>query len=75
MMGFGFIGLMLMFVFWALLIAGAVWVVRSIFPRGTDAGVSNKTSNQGPREILDRRYAKGEINREQYQLMSGDLQD
>jgi len=75
MMGFGFIGLMLMFIFWALLIAGAVWVVRFIFPRGTDFGVSNKTRNQGPREILDRRYAKGEINREQYQLMSGDLQD
>jgi putative membrane protein len=75
MMGFGLVGLTLMFLFWVLLIAGAVWVVKSIFPRGIDPGVSDGTKDQGAREILDRRYAKGEITREQHHLMSGDLQD
>ena len=76
MTGFGFMGLfglILMVLFWGGLIALAVWLVKVLFSPGRAnyppaGGVAN------PREILDQRYARGEINREEYELMKRDLQ-
>lgn len=73
MMGFGFIGLVIMLLFWGLLIAGAVWVVKSIFPGVGTSVPSGKDHPLKPREILDQRYARGEITREQYKVMMEDL--
>ncbi|MCK5317048.1 MAG: hypothetical protein KAJ55_04000 [Anaerolineales bacterium] len=75
MMGFGFIGLLLMLLFWGLLIAGAVWLAKAILTGGSNPGFSTERSRLSAREILDQRYAKGEITREQHQLMGEDLQD
>ncbi|NIS81644.1 MAG: hypothetical protein GTO14_15890 [Anaerolineales bacterium] len=75
MMGFGFLGMLLMLLFWGLLIAGAVWLIRSIFRGGSKPGARGGNQDLGAREILDQRYANGEITREQYQLMSEDLKD
>jgi putative membrane protein len=75
MMGFGFIGLFAMLIFWGLVIAGAIWLMRSIFPR---AGLSNdrgKNESENAREIIDQRYARGEITRERYLRMIEDLKD
>ena len=71
MMGFG---LLLMLLFWGLLIAGAVWLVRVILAGGSNTGVLAKRYRVSAREVLDQRYAKGEITREQHQLMSEDVQ-
>ena len=73
MMGFGFIGLLLMLLFWGLLIAGAVWLAKAIFTGGSTPGFSAERSRLSAREILDQRYAKGEITREQHQLMGEDV--
>ena len=55
---------------WWILIVGAVvaviWFVTSSFRRG--AG-----SEESPEQALKRRYAKGEIDRETYERMLGDL--
>lgn len=49
-----------MVVFWALVIAGIVWLVKSVGPgRGSD--------RESPLEILDRRFAEGAISEEEYQ--------
>lgn len=73
MMGFGFPGFVFMLLFWVLLIAGAVWLVRSIFP-GSEKHESHREDQPlSPREILDNRYARGEITREQYKVMLEDL--
>ncbi len=74
MMGFGFFGLLLMLLFWGLLIAGAVWLAKLVLTGGSNTGFSVEGSRLGAREILDQRYAKGEITREQHVLMSEDLQ-
>ena len=74
MMGFGFFGLLLMVLFWGLLIAGAVWLAKLVLTGGSNTGFSVETSRLGAREILDQRYAKGELTREQHVLMSEDLQ-
>ncbi len=73
MMGFGFIGLLLMLLFWGLLIAGAVWLVKAILTGGANSGIMAERNRLGAREILDQRYAKGEITREQHALMSEDI--
>ena len=73
MMGFGFFGLLLMLLFWGLLIAGAVWLVKAILTAGSSPGFSAGRSRLSAREILDQRYAKGEITREQHKLMGEDV--
>jgi putative membrane protein len=75
MMGFGPLGLILMLVFWGLLIAGALWFVRYIFPGISSPGSSTGKQPMGAREILDHRYARGELTREHYLAMIDDLKN
>jgi putative membrane protein len=75
-MGFGLIGLLLMVLFWGGLIFLAVLVVRALFPsvdRNSRKDMSPDKSARSPKEILDQRYARGELNREQYETMKEDL--
>jgi putative membrane protein len=69
MIGLGMMGGMILF--WIVLIVLAVLLVRGLFQsnrgRGTRAPLT-------PRQILDERYARGEINREQYLTMLKDIQ-
>lgn len=55
-----------------LLIAGTIWLVRNV---GSDGGRAQTptSSQQTPREVIDRRYARGEIDREQYVRLRDDL--
>ena len=73
MMGFGMgFGMLFMGLFWVVLIVGAVWLVSALFQTGRSQNMGGGHS-QTPREILDQRYARGEITREQYELMKEDL--
>lgn len=72
-MGFGLFGLLFMLLFWIGLIALAVWLVSALFPRNGRDTAFPADRDLSPREILDRRYARGEITREQYELMKQDL--
>jgi putative membrane protein len=73
MIGFGFVGILFMVVFWVALIALAVWLVKSIFPNQVQTPSSPSGSNSNALEIIDERYARGEITREQYELMKKDI--
>jgi putative membrane protein len=74
-MGFGIVGLLLMLLFWGGLIFGAVWLVRALFQVGAQSGPSGRTDrDNSPRDILDQRYARGEITRQQYEGMRQDLE-
>jgi putative membrane protein len=68
MMGFGILGLLLMVLLWGGLIALAVWLVRSLFPQATQPPAAAGGQGVSAREILDRRYARGEISREEYDM-------
>ena len=70
--GFGIFGLVFMLVFWGLLILAAVWVVRALF--GNVPPHQRRDPSQSPREILDQRYSRGEITREQYEIMKRDIE-
>ncbi len=59
-----------MLLFWVVLILGAIWLVRVLLdhrPR------SYSGTNLTPHEILDQRYARGEISRAEYEQILSDL--
>jgi putative membrane protein len=78
--GFGMLGFgaLVMFVFWALIIAGAVWLVVTIVRGGqgrslTSAWTGTPGREQTPLEILQTRYAKGDISKQQFDEMKRNL--
>ena len=66
-------GLFLLLIFWAGLIALAIWLVRSLFTNNWRFPSTKQGQVQSSSDILDLRYARGEITREQYQQMLTDL--
>jgi putative membrane protein len=72
-MGFGVLGLLFMLIFWGGLILLAVWLVRALFSSNSGRDLHAGGNNQNARQILDQRYARGEISREQYEIMKQDI--
>ncbi len=69
MVGFGGI---FMWLFWILIIVAVVWVIRAV----TSSGSGNpKEQQQTALDILKERYAKGEIDHEQFERMRKDIDD
>ena len=69
--GFGLIGLIINIAVLVGIIALIVWAVKRFSDGSTNWGQTS--SGQSPREILQARYARGELTREQYQQMLSDL--
>lgn len=66
--GFG----LLMIVFWVLVLAGGVWLVATVV-RGSTIASSTSAAVQTPLAILQPRYARGEITKEQFDAIKRDL--
>lgn len=66
MMGMGWIGILLMALFWILVLAGIGWLIWYLIQK---AGARAST----PEEVLRERYARGEIDRPTYEGMLDDL--
>ncbi len=71
--GMGLGGGWMMVLFWIVLIVGAVWLARGLFPIGQQSSVSSTRSELSADEVLKQRYARGEITKEQYEQMRRDL--
>jgi len=71
--GFGMMGGLVMLLFWALVIAGIVWLVQSA-TRGAGQSNTGSRSSESPLDILKRRYAAGEMNKEQFDEMKRNLE-
>ena len=67
--GMGFVGWIFMLLFWGLIVVGVVLVVRWLW----DQGRPGTGGADSPLEILKRRYARGEISKEEYDRMKQDL--
>ena len=72
-MGFGFFGVFFMLLFWGGLIALAVWLVWAMFNRTPQSAHFLASEGATAQQILDTRYARGEITKDQYELMKLDL--
>jgi len=66
--GFGWIGLIFNLLILIGIVVLIVWAVNRF-----SSGWNQSNKSQSPREILQARYARGEITREQYQQMMKDL--
>lgn len=75
--GFGLIGLLFNLVVIVGIVVLVIWAVRRFSSDGQISGLlgqqNNRTSKVTPREIVEERYAQGEITREQYREMLSDL--
>ena len=61
----------IMWIFWVLLIVVILWVVKS----QTGSGSNPESPHKSPLDILKERYAKGEIEREEFEQKRNDLSD
>jgi putative membrane protein len=73
-MGWGGLWMMLfMLLFWILILGGAVWLLAALFPR-----VRSTHDEERPADtaltILQERYARGELGKEEFEAMRRDLQ-
>ena len=71
-MGFGWLGFLLMAIFWIVIIATAVWFFGNLFPQNKQSTHGNESETAV--SILKKRYARGEISTEEYEAMRHDLE-
>lgn len=67
--GMGF-GMVFMLLFWMLVILGIAALIRWLM---TQSSPSRGSRDKSPLEIVQERYARGEINREEYEQKKQDL--
>jgi uncharacterized membrane protein len=72
-MGFGVFGLVFMVLLWTGLIAGAVIIVRGLFPGANQSSPTRRSVESDAKQILDERYALGEVSRSEYEAIKQDL--
>jgi putative membrane protein len=73
---FGWIGMIINLIIAVAVIGGIVWLVIWLVRRAGSNNLANfgpAAPKQSPREILQTRYARGEITREQYQEILAEL--
>jgi putative membrane protein len=67
---FGWIGPIMMLIFWLAIIAGIIFLVRFFIKQGSSGGKPETSL-----DILKKRYARGEIGREEYEEKKKDLRE
>jgi putative membrane protein len=71
--GIGALRLLLLLFFWSGLIAAAIFIIRGLFRDNSKKGASNRKLTT--LEILDQRYARGDVSREEYELIKKDISE
>jgi putative membrane protein len=70
--GMGGFGMIFMMVFWVLVIVGLVFLVKWLI-QTTSSGKTNGSTGSKPIDILKERYARGEIDKAEFESMKKDL--
>ncbi|MBA3952580.1 MAG: SHOCT domain-containing protein [Rubrobacter sp.] len=67
MMGGGWLWMLLPLLFWGGLLAFAAWALIRIFPNRSGGNGSSGVREENAEEILRKRFARGEIDAEEYE--------
>lgn len=70
--GLGWIGMIFGFIFFILVVIGIIFLIVWLVKRSNNPGVENRTDSKSL-EVLKERYAKGEITKDQFDIMKKDL--
>ena len=70
-MGFGWFGFLMMGLFWVAVIVAAVWLFSNLFPQNRQ--ITTNRPSESPTTILEKRYASGEISKEEFEAIRHDL--
>lgn len=71
---FGWIGMVINLVVTLIVIGGIIWLVVWLVRKGIPNNqINSQISGPSPKEILQSRYARGEISREEYKQIFEDL--
>lgn len=75
-MGFGWIGYLMMAIFWIAIIATAIWFFSNLFPQNKQTKEQPTSGDQSETTvtILKKRYARGEISKEEFETLRQDLE-
>lgn len=68
----GWGGMWIIWIIWLVIVASIIWIVISLVSR-SKRGDENLRSTESPMDILKKRYAKGEISKEQFEGMKKDI--
>ena len=73
--GMGWFGMIVMLLFWVLVIAGIVFLIRWLVQGtgGRNRSGSNAGTGSQAMDILKERYAKGEISRDEFESMKKEI--
>jgi putative membrane protein len=72
--GMGWFGAIFMIVFWILILVGLVLVIKWLI-QSTGRSKAGEPTGHRALDILKERYARGEIDKSQYESMKRDLAD
>ena len=70
--GMGWFGMIFMMIFWVLVIIGLVFLVKWLI-QASSSGKAAQQTGQRAVEILKERYARGEIDKAEFESMKRDL--
>jgi putative membrane protein len=71
--GMGLFGSIFMIAFWVLILAGVFFLVKWLVKGSRGEHVDHMQSGSRALEILEERYARGEIDREEFEQKKRDL--
>lgn len=71
--GMGWFGMIFMLLFWVLIIAGIVFLIRWLVQSSGSRNRSNVGTGSQAMDILKERYAKGEISQDEFESMKKEI--